>query len=404
MGAIPRQIKACDERGLHPIYGCELYLNPLQPELKQGETMSMYANGMSEAEKKELRKPYHLLAIAYNEIGYKNLVNLSSWGWLHGHYYKPRVNHEQLLAHKEGLIFTSCCYNSEVGQAFDRGGDEAGFAMIEKYMAMFGEHFYLEMMLLDFSKQKPYNQFIIRAHDKYHLPLIITQDTHYPHEEDSKMQRLMLMVQTNRTLADIQKAMAEDQMSDLFELQDSNLWMKSEEELNEKWISDYSDVIDLDLFQQAKQNTVKIAEMAKGVKLDRSNKLPQLPDADEILWTEALKGFSRRSLPKTKEYADRLKMEYELIRDKGFSSYFLIQKQMTDEARRYCREVLKFGDGSAAVGPARGSAAGALTCYCLGITDVDPIKHGLLFSRFLSPARGGKQMKLRFNIDPINNE
>jgi len=97
----------------------------------------------------------------------------------------------------------------------------------------------------------------------------------------------------------------------------------------------------------------------------------------------------------------RVKEEYDLICHKGFASYFIIQKMMTDEARRVSRELLGYGDGSEAVGPGRGSGVGALTCYCLGITDVDPIEHDLLFSRFLSPARGGKQMKLRFTIDPV---
>ncbi|WP_306344418.1 PHP domain-containing protein, partial [Escherichia coli] len=96
--------------------------------------------------KAEASTSYHLLAIAYNNIGYSNLVQLTSWGWLNGFYKKPRVNHEQLIKHREGIIFTSCCYNSEVGKAFDRGGEEAGFAMIEKYMAMFPGNYYLELM------------------------------------------------------------------------------------------------------------------------------------------------------------------------------------------------------------------------------------------------------------------
>jgi DNA polymerase-3 subunit alpha len=178
--------------------------------------------------------------------------------------------------------------------------------------------------------------------------------------------------------------------------------MKSEEELNEKWLSDYSDVIPYELFCEAKQNTVKLCERAKGVQLDRSLKLPVLPDADDVLKEEIMNGFKSRNLPKTKEYLDRIKEEYSLITRKGFSSYFLIQKKMTDEARRVCREILGWGDGSQACGPGRGSATGALTCYCLGITNVDPVKEGLLFSRFMSEARGGRSICLEFkNIDPL---
>lgn len=403
MGAVPRQIQACEEYGVEPLFGCELYVQPLQPELKPGEKMTSHTESMSPEERKRLGKSYHLLAIACTQEGYSNLVNLSSLGWTRGYYYKPRVNHEMLLKHKEGIIFTSCCYNSEIGQAFDNGGDEAGFAMVEKYVEMFGkDNFFLELMLLDFNKQKPYDAFLIRAHERYGIPLSCANDCHYCQREDSKMQRLMLMVQTRRTLQEIQEKLDREDTADLFELQDTNLWMKSEEELNEKWLESYSDVIPLELFEEAKRNTVRIAERARGVKLDRSVKLPYIEDADAKLLEYISAGYKRRMLPKGDPvYMRRIKEEYDLICSKGFASYFIIQKMMTDEARRISRTLLGYGDGSEAVGPGRGSAVGALTCYCLGITDVDPIEHDLLFSRFLSPARGGRQMKLRFTIDPV---
>lgn len=383
------------------VHNCELYIHPLQPEANSLEDVQKFTADLNEEEKKEFRSSPHLLAIAYNDIGYKNLVRLTSWGWTKGFYRKPRINYEQLLKHKEGLFFTSCCYNSEVGRAFDKGGEDAADAVIERYIEMVGrDHYFLEFMLLDFKKQKPYDAYIIKAHEKYKLPLILSNDVHYCNKEDSKFQRLMLMVQTNRTIQEIQKAIAEDK--DLFELQDANLWMKSEEELNEKWLSDYSDVIPYELFIEAKKNTVKLCERAKGVQLDRSLKLPVLPDADDVLKEEIMKGFKSRNLPKTKEYLDRIKEEYSLITRKGFSSYFLIQKKMTDEARRVCKEILGWGDGSQACGPGRGSAAGALVCYCLGITNVDPVREGLLFSRFMSEARGGRSICLEFkNIDPL---
>lgn len=397
LGGIPRQIQACEKYGINPLFGCELYINPLQPTLKIGQKASEVTGDMSPDERKKFKKSYHLLAIAYNQEGYKNLVNLSSAGWTKGFYYKPRINYELLKNHKEGLIFTSCCYNSEIGQAFDRGGEEEGFRMIEKYIDFFGkDKFYLEIMLLDFSKQKPYNQFIIKAHEKYGLPLNLANDTHYCQKDDSKMQRLMLMIQTKKTLKEIEEKKAEDETADLFELQDQNLWMKSEEELNQKWLSDYSNEIPYELFEQAKINTTKIAELSKGVELDRSIKLPYIPEAEERLLEEIQIGFKYRRLPKNQKYIDRIKEEYKLICQKGFASYFLIQKMMTDEARRICPQLLGYGDGSEAVGCGRGSAVGSLVCYCLRITDVNPIEHDLLFSRFLSPSRGGKQMKLRY--------
>jgi DNA polymerase-3 subunit alpha len=215
------------------------------------------------------------------------------------------------------------------------------------------------------------------------------------------MQRLMLMVQTGKTIQDIEKLKLEDGGKDLFELQDENLWMKSEEEIDEKWYKDYRDIIDYELLKQAKRTTVEICNKAKGVQLDRSIKLPKFESADEKLLEAVIQGCEKRNIPKSKEYLGRIKEEYDLITQKGFSSYFLIQKMTNDEARRICPSLLGWGDGSEACGPGRGSVAGSLIAYAIGITDIDPIKHDLLFSRFLSPARGGRSMKLRFSSDPI---
>lgn len=398
MAAIPRQIKACDKQGLSPLFAVELYVNPLQIEYDTKADLDHYIKSLDPDQQKIMRKKgYHLLAIAHNEVGYSNLVHLTSLAWTKGYYYRPRVNHEQLLRYKEGIFFTSCCYASEIAQAFDKGGEEAGFAMIEKYIAMFGkDNFFLEIMLLDFEKQKPYDEFICKAHEKFGLPIILTNDCHYCQQEDSKMQQLMLMIQTGNTFANMEKKKREEGMQDFFELQDTNLWMKSEDDLNAKWLSDYSHIIDYEIFKQAKRNTVEICRMAEGVKLDRSIKLPQIPNANERLKEEAINGYKRRQLPQNSVYKNRLKEELELIRHKDFASYFLIVQMITDEARRICPKLLGWGTGVEAVGPGRGSAVGSLVCYCLGITDVDPIKHDLLFSRFLNPARGGRSIRFRF--------
>jgi len=264
---------------------------------------------------------------------------------------------------------------------------------------MFKDQFYLEIMLLDFKKQKPYDIFILKMKEKYKLPLIVTNDCHYCLPEDSHYQRLMLMIQTGRTLPDINKMIdsKDESVNDLFELQDSNLWMKTEEELNDMWLRKYSDAIPLEIFEEAKLTTVKICNMAKGVDLDRRLKFPKLPDEEETLKEEITKGVKFRNIPKTKEYLLRIQEEYDLICRKGFASYFLIVQKMTNEARRVAPKILGFGTGREAVGPGRGSAVGSLVLYLMGVTDVDPIKEGLLFSRFLSDARGGKQYRLRFS-------
>lgn len=403
LSSVPRQIKSSEKNGLSPIFAIEIYLNPMQPAVKNKEEYTAFVSDLDEEQKKKLKKSYHLTLIAYNEEGYKNLVNLSSWAWINGqggNPRRPRINYEQLIKHKEGLFALSGCYAGHIGWTFDQEGPDAAMEIIEKYMAMFGDKFYLEIMMLDFAKQKPYDAFLIKAHDKYHIPLVLTNDSHYSRPTDANLQKYMLMVKTGNTIANMEEKLKNDPDADFFELQDTNLWMKSEDELNQMWEAKYSDIIPYELYKEAKSNSVKICEMSKGVELDRSLKLPQIPDADGLFKEAIKKGFVERHLPKTKVYLDRIREEYDLICKKGFSSYFLIQKQMTDEARRMCPTILGWGDGNEAVGPGRGSAVSALTCYCLGITDVDPVKHDLLFSRFLSENRGGKSLKLKFTIDP----
>lgn len=403
MGAIPRQIKACEDHGLSPLYASELYYNPWQAPLRNDQERKAHMASLGDDERVRLRKNFHLLAIALDETGYSNLVRLSSWGYTHGwggRPARPRVNREVLSAHKAGILFTSCCYASEIGHTFDTQGEDAAMEKVAEHIGMFGENFRLEIMMLDFVKQRAYDRFIIRAHDRFGVPLLLSNDTHYCEKEDSKYQRYMLMLQTGRTVKEIDRLQAEG--ADLFELQDQQLWMKSEVELNDFWSKEYSDVIDYDLFKSAKLETLKICKMARGVKLDRSDKLPQLPDAEAALKEAISRGAVRRNIPDSLVYHRQLAEEYDLICRKGYASYFMIQKQLVDEARRVCPGILGWGDGSEAFGCGRGSAVGSLSCYCLGITHVNPIKHDLLFSRFLSEARGGKTMKLRFvNIDPV---
>ena len=402
MGAVPQQVSECEKHNLYPLFGCELYVNAMQPKVEtRYESAEFRKNLGEESLQKKFDKSSHLLAIAYTDEGYKNLVRLTSWAWIHGYYRRPRVNHEALMEHKDGIIFTSTCGNSEIANALFNDGEDAAFEMLEKYIAMFAPNFYLELMMLDWKMQKPYDQFLIKAHDKYGLPLILTQDCHYCRQEHSHNQRLMLMQQNRRTIQEINAMIEAGEAEDLFELQDANLWLKSEDELNAKWEHDYKDIIDYELYKQSKENTVKLAEKARGVEIDRTIKLPKMPEAETVLWEEVLKGFVSRQCPKNNEYAKRIREEYDLICEKGFASYFLVQKMMTDAAREEGPKIIGFGDGSEAVGPGRGSQCGSLVAYCLRLHDVEPIHHDLRFSRFLSPARGGKQQKIRHSIDPV---
>lgn len=400
MGAVPAQIAQAEKNNLYPLFGVELYVNKMQPKAEDKEESKEFRRNLPENLQKKFDKSSHLLAIAHNDVGYKNLVQIASWAWRYGMYRKPRVNHDVLMQYKEGIVFTSTCANSEIANAYFEGGDDMGFDVIEKYMAMFGDKFYLELMMLDFKLQKPYNTFLIKCHNRYNIPVILSQDCHYCYKENSKHQRLMLMLQNGKTIQEVD-ALIKSGAEDVFELQDTNLWMKSEDELNEKWELDYHDNIDYDLYKIAKANTVSVCELAKGVQLDRSIKLPSMFEEEKTLRRNAMRGFIDRNIPQKKNYIERFEEEYALICEKGFCSYFLIQQMMVQEAMDRCPEIYGWSDASNARGPGRGSVCGSLLAYCLDLHDVDPIKHDLLFSRFLSPARGGKQMKTRFSSDPI---
>lgn len=397
MGAIPSLISQTEqaEKKLKPIFGVELYVNPLHTEAFTGEeSREKFLKDLSPEELNDFKVSSHILAIAITNKGYENLTKLCSLGWSQGFYRKPRVNHKILQEYKEGIIFTSCCCASEAARQLHLFGEEKAEECIVNYKNMFGHAFFLEMMLLDFDRQKPYNQFLIKMHEKYKIPMIITNDVHYAHQEDSQFQTLMLLVNSKKTLAEIEKLKSEN--VDVFELQDRNLWMKTEEELNEMYLNKYSDVIPLEIYEQAKMNTVKICKLASNVKMDRSVKLPRIYDDEEKLKDLVLRGLKKRGISnKNNVYMKRIIEELDLIFRKQFSSYFLIVKSFTDEARRVCKELTGL-DGKYAVGSGRGSGVGSLVLFLLEVTDVDPIKHGLLFSRFLSENRGS-QAVLKFS-------
>ena len=398
MGGIPNLITTTEQfqkKKFKTIYGCELYVNSIHDEpTETEEARNQFIKDLSPQEMEEFKVSSHILAIAVTNQGYVNLTKLCSLGWSQGFYRRPRVNHKLLQQYKEGIIFTSCCCASEAARQLHLYGEEKAEECIVKYKTMFDKAFFLEMMLLDFERQKPYNQFLIKMHEKHKIPMILTNDVHYANKEDSHFQTLMLLVNSKKTLAEIE-ALKQNNV-DVFELQDKNLWMKTEEELNEMYLQKYADVIPVEIFEEAKLNTVKIARLASNVKIDRSVKLPKIENDEEKLKELVLRGLKKRGISKTNTvYFNRVVEELDLIFRKQFASYFLIVKSFTDEARRVCKELTGL-DGKYAVGSGRGSGVGSLVLYLLEVTDVDPIKHGLLFSRFLSENRGS-QAVLKFS-------
>ena len=286
----------------------------------------------------------------------------------------PKLNKKNFLAQKSldtiDLIPFMNGYDFQIGEKYDS---------IHQCVVELDDYYVVPVKMLEVV---PYEKEVyclqVEEDHSFIANFYAVSNCHYCRKDHSHFQRLMLMRQTKRTIQDIE-ILAASGTTDLFELQDQNLWMKTESELNEKWESDYSEIIDYELYKQSKANTVAICQKAANVKIDRRVKLPKFPDEELMLREEIEKGRIKRMLPNTPEYNSRIKEELDLICEKGFVSYFLIQKMMIDEARRKCPELLGFGDGSEAVGPGRGSFCGSLVAYCLELHDIEPIKHGLLF-------------------------
>lgn len=370
MAAVPHLIESCAARGLEPVIGIEAYLNDYQhlvPRWKELDSDTQQA----------VRKSYHLLLIAMNQSGYQKLVRLSSEAWERGFYYRPRMNWKSIaeLCSTGDVICTSGCFASEISEAVYAKTPAEAEDMVKKYLEVFAGRFYLEWMMIRFQGQEENNLKIIRLADKLGLPTVVTNDVHFAVESDSICQQAQLLINSKTGTFSDPAGLQYDS---------TDLWFCTERDLDARWRERYATAIPLSVYEESKKRTLEVCERSASPDIDTSLKLPVLPNAEaefvEIVW----KNLKKRGLSEDPEYRARLEEEIATIVEKGFCSYFLIVKMLVDRAKEV----------GACVGPGRGSAVGSLACYLLGITDVDPVKHGLLFWRFLSPTRGGKLMKL----------
>lgn len=349
-GAIEFYMKA-KERGIKPIIGCEMYITPGDLHSKNNTA--------------EDRRRHHLILLAKNEKGYKNLMKLISIAHLEGFYYKPRIDKKVLREHSEGLIGLSACVEGEVPSAAVSQGIEKAESLALEYESFLGKgNFYLELQHHPkFSNQKIANDILIKIARKNNIPLIATNDIHYIKKDDASIQDILLCIQTNR------KVDEKDRMN----LMDFEIYMKSPQEMAEQ----FKDVPD------AIANSQEIVQKCNlEIKLGET----QLPHF-EVPAGETAESYLRKlcELGLEKRFGEKIdsnqreRMEYELdvIKKTGFASYFLIVQDFVNWAK----------DQGIVVGPGRGSAAGSFVSYLIGITNIDPIKYDLLFERFLNPER-----------------
>jgi DNA polymerase-3 subunit alpha len=386
MGQIPRQFKACQRLGLTPIYGCEIYVNDFHEYreymLKKADEMPL-PEGFSSLEelRSSFKKNYHVVLLAKNEIGFKNLLKITSDAWINGYYRRPRATHEFLQSHSEGLLCGSACLAGPISSCILQDKIDRAYKAAEFYKSMFSEDFFIEIMLLDLKEQKLVNKHLIKIAQDLNIDLVLTNDCHYLNKDDSYFQDILLLMQNNNTITDL-----ENKKDEVFQFSAKGLWFKTAEELDETWKNEHQ-YIPEKIYQQAKLNALKFAEKCK-VEIDTTLKIPEFknyPDnvpklmrnPDDCLRFMGFEGLKRRKLDDKQEYKDRIEMELDVIKQKKFANYFLIVKDMVDFAINNGIEI----------GPGRGSAPGSLLCFCLGITDVDPIVHVLFFERFLNIAR-----------------
>lgn len=338
-------------QGIKPLIGCETYL------VTQG----------SRLEKTPKQKGYtsHLVLFAKNEAGYKNLIKLISSAFLDGFYYHPRIDKEILSQHAEGLICTSACLKGEVAGHLMNGNYNAALKAADDFKQLFGNgDFYLELMDHGILEQKKVNEGIIKISKELNIPLIVTNDVHYLDQNQSKAHEALLCIQTQTTLSDPNRMRL---MTDQFYFKDPAQMVREF-----SWIPD------------ALRNTVEIAEKCDlKLKFDEIH-LPKFDPPvnqtkEQFFRQLCEEGLKRRFPSPTKELRDRLEYEIKMIEKMGFVSYFLVVSDFIQYAK---------GQGIP-VGPGRGSAAGSMVSYLLGITDLDPVKYGLLFERFLNPDRAG---------------
>src|SRR3989339_330010 len=348
----------CKNNGIKPILRCELYLAPRTRLHK---------------ETKEDRSPFHLTLLAKNEEGYKNLVKLVSLASLEGFYNKPRIDKELIEKYYKGLVCLSGCLQGEIGAHLIDNQEEKAIEAMSYYKKLFGEDFYIEIMDMGLADQKAVNPKIVEIAKKLNIKLVATNDAHYLNQKDAFAQDVLLCIGTNSFL-DQEKRLRFD---------NDQFYLKSQEEMAEI----FKDI------PEALDNTLEVAdkcmfELETG-KLHLPNfEVPkgETPDTylEKLVWEgikkiygKKIEGMGQEKLMVPPEVNDRVKYEIYTIEKMGYSAYFLIVQDFINFAK----------NNGIQVGPGRGSAAGSIVSYALGITNIDPLKYGLIFERFLNIER-----------------
>ncbi|MCK5709946.1 MAG: DNA polymerase III subunit alpha [Deltaproteobacteria bacterium] len=343
--------KKAKETGIKPIIGCEIYVTP-----------KINPDNPSEG------KTHHLTVLSMNQKGYQNLSRLVTKAYFDGFYRKPRIDHELLDKHNEGLIVLSGCLNSELSQAIFSKDMNAALDVAAMYREIFGDRYYLEVQATGLPEQKRVNKKVKEVGERLGIPLVATNDCHFLRREDTKPHDALLCIQTGSSISDENR----------FRFQGDQYYLKSEGEM----------LGDLPGFEDAIARTGEIAKRCNFEFEQTGYLLPEFEVEGDKSLDEYMSELSREKLrgrineglipeEKFQQDSERLETELKIILEMGFSGYFLVVADFISYAK----------SNGIPVGPGRGSAAGSLVAYALGITEVDPIPYNLIFERFLNPER-----------------
>ena len=348
--------EATVEAGLRPIIGCECYLAPR----RLSDKTPLDHKGLS-----------HLLLLAENQEGYRNLCKLATVAQLEGFYHRPRIDKELLREHTQGLIGLSACMHGEIPGLISEGRTEEADEAARFYLDCFGEgNFFLEIQSNGLDVQERVNQGLLDMGDRLSIPVVATNDCHYLNAADARAHEVLLCIQTGKTIQDPSR----------FKFETEQLYFKPKEEMYDAFGG----------YPETLENTVRIAERCR-IEFDLDTyHFPQFRTQaecteQELFEKKVWEGFeeafirikAKNSSADRKLYADRLEYEMSVINSMGFPGYFLIVSDFIGHAK----------DSDVPVGPGRGSVAGSLVAYSLGMADLDPIENGLIFERFLNPSR-----------------
>lgn len=361
---------AARELGIKPILGVEAYISPTDRFDRASKT------------DKSIQAYNHIILLAKDQTGLNNINALQELAWNEGFYHKPRIDREVLKEYAEGIIVLSGCLNGLISKSIERGDFAEAELTLKDFKKTFGEDFYVEVQ----SHNPPeINEKLLDLADKLKIKAVATGDAHFAKGEDKILEEAMLILSTSPKVdkdADFDMSRNMKNMLDRFNylypdrrisFQDYNLFIQSRSEIEEDF--NKSGITRTDIYE----NTMEIASKVSEYDFNEGLDLLPVPktNADKKLREMALEGLKRLSLDQDQAYLDRLDEELEIIKSKSFASYFLVVGDMINWAK----------SSDIMVGPGRGSAAGSLVCYALGITDVDPIKYDLLFFRFINPER-----------------